>query len=95
MLKELDDFRKVTDYFKRYGFKNKNEMESYLKNKGFGVKFLSFYTDSEESNYAFRVACHNNQVHLMEILNLGDATFGTSKKQMVYIDAIGKMLGIG
>lgn len=88
MLKKLDDFNEVIDYLKRRGFKNINEMESYLKKNGFGVKFLNFYTDSEESHYAFKVTFHGNQVYMMETIILGETTFGTLKKLMGLADAI-------
>ena len=87
MRKKLKDFNKVIIYVPHYGFKNKAEMEAYLKKNGFGVKYLNFYTDSEANNIAFKVTFHGNRVYMMETIIL-PADFGTMKLLMGQADAI-------
>ena len=80
MLKKVEDFNAVIRYLTRYGFKNRSEMEAYLKRNGFGVNYLNFYTDSENNNIMFKVTFDGNQVYMMETIILDGMTLGTMKK---------------
>ena len=80
MYKKVDDFNKVIGYLTRFGFKDRTEMEAYLKRNGFGVKYRNFYTDNENNNIMFKVTFDGNQVYLMETIILHGMTLGAMKK---------------
>lgn len=83
MLKEQKDFNEVLLYTKYVGFKNKAELETYLKKKGFGVNYLNFYTDSEENDIAFKVDFLGNKVVSVEAV-----VFPFSFKMLKEFDAV-------
>ena len=68
MLKQFEDFNKVITYLTTVGFKNKKEMEKYLKVNGFGVQFMNLYSDSEQNHYMFKVTFLGDSVHKMEVI---------------------------
>ena len=70
MLKTFDDFKKIITYLTTVGFKDKKEMEKYLKSQGFGVKYHNLYTDSEKNPYMFKVTFHGDSVYKMEVINI-------------------------
>ena len=80
MLKNVDDFNKVIRYLTRFGFKDRSEMEAYLKRNGFCVNYRNFYTDNENNNIMFKVTFDGNQVYMMETIILHGMTFGAMKK---------------
>ena len=86
MLKNVDDFNKVIRYLTRFGFKDRSEMEAYLKRNGFGVNYRNFYTDNENNSIMFKVTFDGNQVYMMETIILDGMTFGTMKKLCGYAD---------
>jgi hypothetical protein len=54
-MKKAEEFLKVIEYITTVGFRNKSEMETYLKEHGFGVKHLCFYSDDENNHLMFKV----------------------------------------
>ena len=68
MLKTFDDFKKVITYLTNVGFKDRKEMEKYLKSQGFGVKYHNLYTDNEKNHYMFKVTFYGDSVYKMEVI---------------------------
>ena len=65
-MKTQKDFMKVIEYSEHHGFKNKTEMEDYLKKNGFGLQYANFYTDDEDNELVFKVDFFGNQVVSIE-----------------------------